>query len=171
MALKTNYGAPMTIYAHLATGQTNDEVMVCLGKEWYRFPGHYFLPDGMRVGFLRSAFRGLLPKYFEGSGRNGTMIIPTTMNDVNREEVDRYVDPTQCSYIIDLHLPHVVESSEEPDYTAMHREWERVACTQFLDAGRSGRLVRAFWVPEAVRGFVKGQKLVWGDYCLLKRVG
>ncbi|KAF9160342.1 mannosyltransferase [Actinomortierella ambigua] len=39
-------------------------VRVCVGKEWYRFPGHYFLPQGAKLGFVKSRFNGLLPGEF-----------------------------------------------------------------------------------------------------------
>ena len=36
---------------------------VCVGKEWHRFPSSFFLPDNsFRLAFLRSEFRGQLPK-------------------------------------------------------------------------------------------------------------
>lgn len=40
--------------------------------------------------FLRSEFRGQLPKPYS-SGEDATKIIPTDMNDLNREEMSRYV--------------------------------------------------------------------------------
>ena len=47
---------------------TNDmkqePIRVCVGKEWYRFPSHYFLPEGARLGLIKSHFDGLLPGEF-----------------------------------------------------------------------------------------------------------
>ena len=64
---------------------------ICVGKEWYRFPSSFFLPsERHHIAFLRSHFKGLLPKPFE-RGANGTWVIPTEMNDQNREEPSRYV--------------------------------------------------------------------------------
>ena len=41
-------------------GQTT----VCVGKEWHRFPSSFFLPNqNFRIGFLKSDFKGQLPKY------------------------------------------------------------------------------------------------------------
>ncbi|KAG0020165.1 mannosyltransferase [Entomortierella chlamydospora] len=42
-------------------------VRVCVGKEWYRFPSHYFLPEGARLGLIKSHFDGLLPGEFKES--------------------------------------------------------------------------------------------------------
>ena len=37
--------------------------MVCVGKEWYRFPSSFYLPhSSFKIGFLESEFRGQLPK-------------------------------------------------------------------------------------------------------------
>ena len=36
---------------------------VCVGKEWHRFPSSFFFPDkSFRLAFLKSEFRGQLPK-------------------------------------------------------------------------------------------------------------
>ena len=40
--------------------------------------------------FIKSDFHGQLPKPYE-SGADATSIIPSHMNDMNREEVSRYV--------------------------------------------------------------------------------
>ncbi|KAF9346887.1 mannosyltransferase [Mortierella sp. AD094] len=45
-------------------------VRVCVGKEWYRFPSHYFLPEGAKLGLIKSHFDGLLPGEFKESLSN-----------------------------------------------------------------------------------------------------
>ena len=59
---------------------------VCMGKEWYRFPSHFFLPNGegdadsggARLEFLKSGFNGQLPKHFDAiNGTRGTTHRPT----------------------------------------------------------------------------------------------
>ncbi|KAI1301142.1 mannosyltransferase [Mortierella claussenii] len=42
----------------------HEKIRVCVGKEWYRFPSHYFLPEGAKLGLLKSHFDGLLPGEF-----------------------------------------------------------------------------------------------------------
>ena len=86
------------------------EHRLCVGKEWHRFPSHFFLPDGVRVAFIKSDFAGLLPKYYEGPAPAGTSVVPTGMNDVNREDPSRYVAPATCDWIVDVCLP----SQREP---------------------------------------------------------
>lgn len=166
-SLYMNYSAPFEVYGLLRQHGTNSishsllekvypntttiatdsspmqkkmkDLNLCVGKEWYRFPSHYFIPEGIRLRYLKSQFSGLLPKYYyeptdittasqlEGGKeeeysfsswsaavmgfvtryvlkrdasdhhgddswrRGGTYRIPASMNDVNREEMDRYV--------------------------------------------------------------------------------
>ncbi|KAF9191520.1 mannosyltransferase [Haplosporangium sp. Z 767] len=52
--------------AQSTNNQKKQEIVrVCVGKEWYRFPSHYFLPEGAKLGLLKSHFDGLLPGEFE----------------------------------------------------------------------------------------------------------
>ena len=109
----------MAIYTHFHNMMANAplaerEIQLCVGGEWYRFSSHYFLPDGVKLGFLKSEFTGLLPKYFQESliqnatlslkegdirgyknflrhGRRNTDVHVLGMNGFNREELDRYV--------------------------------------------------------------------------------
>lgn len=84
------YSAPMHVYTRVTSGSS-----VCLGKEWYRFPSSFFLPGKGEAFFVKSDFSGLLPGKFPRStgdmSRNGTWVVPTTMNDQNREELSHTV--------------------------------------------------------------------------------
>ena len=73
---------------------------LCLGKEWHRFPGHYLVPEGVRVDFVKSEFDGLLPAHFEPGNRaayenwwdrKGSKNTPKGLNDLNKEEPSYYV--------------------------------------------------------------------------------
>lgn len=153
------------------------DLVLCLGKEWHRFSGHYLVPAGVRVEFIKSDFQGQLPRHFEetlvGTNVSGpswwlrpaTRHIPTDVNDVNKEDLSRYVSPDTCDYLIDLDYPlHPNESRLEPRYVTQTRTWERVACKPFLDARHSSLLTRTLWLPgkdwEAHNEF--------GEYCILK---
>ncbi|KAJ3909374.1 glycosyltransferase family 22 protein [Lentinula edodes] len=150
---------------------------LCYGKEWYRFPGHYLVPDGVRVAFIKSEFEGLLPGHFPEHSTNDnivtttwwprseTRIVPQDQNDLNKEEPSHYIPASSCSYLIDVDFPsHTSNSLQEPRYAVQTDVWERVECQPFLDARNSPLLSRVLWLP--------GQKWrsmnVWGDYCLLK---
>jgi alpha-1,2-mannosyltransferase len=91
------YSAPLKIYESLLNGKfgmAGDSV--CFGKEWYRFPSSYHLPNGMRAKFIKSEFNGLLPGEFSeaktGFGFwSGAWLVPSGMNDQNLEDMGKYV--------------------------------------------------------------------------------
>ncbi|KAF8167320.1 glycosyltransferase family 22 protein [Crassisporium funariophilum] len=161
------------------------DLKLCLGKEWYRFPGSYLIPSGIRVEFVKSEFDGMLPRHFEESalktGGNGqgllgevakkwwlrpqTSYVPQDLNDLNKEDLSHYVPVDECDYLIDLDFPlHPITSPLEPRYATMNETWERVFCHPFLDARNSFVLTRIFWLP----GEIWRSKNEFGDYCLLK---
>jgi alpha-1,2-mannosyltransferase len=80
---------------------------VCYGKEWHRFPGHYLIPDGIRVDWIKSEFDGMLPAHFlethDGirSRVLGTRQVPVGLNDLNKEEPMHYVS-VKCSILSEL---------------------------------------------------------------------
>ena len=92
VALVSHYGAPLDAYAWLGNHLTKERsklewvhklglhdheirqastlfpppsVMVCVGKEWYRFSSHFLLPEGAQLSFVDGGFRGQLPRAFE----------------------------------------------------------------------------------------------------------
>jgi alpha-1,2-mannosyltransferase len=168
------YSAPLSIYAPLEdVGHPGD--VVCLGKEWYRFPTSYFLPNGMHAHFIKSAFSGLLPGQFAEAGqaglghRPGTWMLPSGMNDQNLEDPGKYVDIRSCDFLVDslFEGQEVDEGGLEPAYVRDEENWEVVKCAKFLDAGKTPTLGRTIWVPES---FQMGPlKRVYGKHCLLKR--
>jgi alpha-1,2-mannosyltransferase len=95
-SLASGYTAPLHVYASLAELAVPGD-NVCLGKEWYRFPSSYFLPEGVKPKFIKSAFSGLLPgefleePYTIHDGLPGAYLIPKGMNDENREDLGKYV--------------------------------------------------------------------------------
>ncbi|KAF9535593.1 glycosyltransferase family 22 protein [Crepidotus variabilis] len=186
-------GTPDDEIPHMDISPIRDfDLRLCVAKEWYRFPGHYLIPNGIRVDFVKSEFNGMLPRHFEDKvgliegeksvadasfdgqivtfsqkwwRRPETRLVPGDLNDKNEEEPSHYVLASDCDYLVDLDFPQHPESTElEPRYATMENTWERIACYPFLDARHSETLTRAFWVP--------GQKWrslnEFGDYCLLK---
>jgi alpha-1,2-mannosyltransferase len=89
----TAYSAPLKIYEPLeAVGFRGDSV--CFGKEWYRFPSSYHLPNNMRAKFVKSEFDGLLPGEFSEAKNGfwaGAWMTPAGMNDQNIEDMSKYV--------------------------------------------------------------------------------
>ncbi|EKM61384.1 glycosyltransferase family 22 protein [Phanerochaete carnosa HHB-10118-sp] len=146
---------------------------LCVGKEWHRFPGHYYVPDGVRVEWIKSEFDGMLPGHFKPTPRwgglmarlEGTHNVPVGLNDLNKEEPSFYVDVSTCDYLMDLDFPlHPVSTSLEPRYAIDNDTWERAYCQKFLDTRHSPLLTRALWMPGS-----RWQEMnEYGDYCLLK---
>ncbi|XP_030890261.1 alpha-1,2-mannosyltransferase ALG9 [Leptonychotes weddellii] len=98
VALFKGYHGPLDLYPEfyrIATDPTihtvpeGRPVNVCVGKEWYRFPSSFLLPDNWQLQFIPSEFRGQLPKPF-AEGPLATRIVPTDVNDQNLEEPSRY---------------------------------------------------------------------------------
>ncbi|KAI8981227.1 glycosyltransferase family 22 protein [Trametes punicea] len=146
---------------------------LCVGKEWHRFPGHFLVPDGVRVDWVKSAFDGMLPGHFAETPRRGglldrvkgTRAVNEDLNDLNREAPQLYVDVSQCDYLLDLDMPlHPSPSADEPRYVADEETWERVTCRPFLDAAHSPLLTRTLWMP----GTVWQRRNEFGEFCLLK---
>ncbi|KAI0715109.1 glycosyltransferase family 22 protein [Earliella scabrosa] len=146
---------------------------LCVGKEWYRFPGHFLVPDGVRVDWVKSEFDGMLPGHFAQTPQHGgllerlkgTMVVPKALNDLNKEAREFYVDVQTCDYLLDLDFPaHPTEGAHEPRYVADEATWERVACQPFLDARHSSLLTRTLWMP----GERWQTQNSYGEFCLLK---
>ena len=167
----TAFGAPLEIYTPLVeTNIANDGDILCLGKEWYRFPSHYLMPKTMRARFIKSEFSGLLPGEFADSQGtfSGTWKVPLGMNDENREDMGKYTDLDRCDFLVDSNLPSTVSSTLEPNYIQDEANWEKVECLPFLDAASTGLLGRLGWIPDSP--FIPAEhRRVWGEYCLLKR--
>ena len=78
------------------------DLRLCVGKEWHRFPGHYLVPEGVRVDWIKSDFDGMLPGHFLEAPKEGgllerikgTSVVPSGLNDLNKEAPEFYVGLT-----------------------------------------------------------------------------
>lgn len=166
LSLHKGYHAPMDILMELGGLESSGElpkgnINVCVGKEWYRFPSSFFLPnDRFHLRFLQSEFKGQLPAPFS-SGQNATAIIPKNMNDQNLEEPSRYFPVEKCHFLIDAYLGS--ESPLEPHYASNNSAWTVVKSLPFLNAAKSGKFFRAFYFP-----FLSAKFCEYGTYYLLR---
>jgi len=153
-------------------------ISLCIGKEWYRYPGHYLIPTGVNVHFIKSEVSHLLPGPFPPSVGavplwpwDGTRVIPDTgLNDKNEEVMSRYVDVSQCDYLFDSDFPLRPVPKHEPRYAIESEIWDRVSCHQFLDTANSGKLSRLLWYPSPIReqiAQVDGGNN-FGEFCILR---
>lgn len=111
VGMVTAYSAPLQVFdALLQTDGAPPEGFVCYGKEWYRYPSSFFLPNNnLRAKFVQSEFRGLLPGEFAESGAGlgyfpGTWTVPKGMNDRNLEDPEKYVGLTTTFYLTDANM-------------------------------------------------------------------
>lgn len=102
------YSAPM----HILTSGLNGHSLICFGKDWYRFPSSFFIPNTSRTAFVKSEFNGLLPGKFNESEtegwRSGIWQLPLGMNDRNIEEPSHLVIVKQLSSHIRSRLENAI---------------------------------------------------------------
>lgn len=142
------------------------------------------------LDFILSDFRGILPQHFNANILDGipaaTSAIPPFMNELNQREPTRYVPVESCHYVVDGDIgqdrtnPEDAWGSQVPAVTqgpstvtgsdgqhvrivreADGAEWELVYSVPFVDAERSNRFARAFYIPQWI---VKNAKIpfnVW----------
>ena len=97
VGMVTAYNAPLKVFEPLEKAEVVQAgESVCFGKEWYRFPSSFFLPNNMQAKFIKSEFRGLLPGEFPEAADysalfDGTSQIPAGMSDRNEEDPGKYV--------------------------------------------------------------------------------
>lgn len=115
--------------------------------------------------FIKSSFRGQLPKLFEPNEPNfrgmKTRIIYSDFNDMNKEEVSRYILPDQCHYLIDS--SHMQTSDDEPDYSKDSKNWKVLGSHKMLDLTKSPVIIRSFYVP-----FISERQNSYTDLKLLR---
>lgn len=121
----TAYSAPFQVYRALeAPDMVRPGDTVCLGKEWYRFPSSFFLPNGARAKFIKSEFSGLLPGEFHEAKTGfglfpGTWLVPPGMNDRNEEDPGKYV----CCSVFALKS---MLTFTRPIYRTAHTLWTHI---------------------------------------------
>lgn len=120
-ALQSNYGGYLHLWTNvgIATMQPRQvsplsPQKLCVGSEWYRFASHFHLPDTLTLAFVKDTFGGQLPQYYAPIPQNrsvsvGTAMPRTAFNGLNAEEPSRYVDLSECAYVV---------ISVDPDYLA-----------------------------------------------------
>ncbi|KAJ5901843.1 GPI mannosyltransferase [Penicillium taxi] len=170
----TAYNAPLNVLQPLQQVNVSQTgTSVCLGKEWYRFPSSYFLPHNMHAKFIRSEFRGLLPGEFPDAPSyldrlEGASQIPSGMNDLNIEDPTKYIDVSECAFLVDSYFPGREATELEPHYILDDSQWETLQCASFLDATQTSLIGRLIWVPGL--SFIPDSlQRKWGQYCLLQR--
>ncbi|OBA26970.1 hypothetical protein HANVADRAFT_56122 [Hanseniaspora valbyensis NRRL Y-1626] len=177
-----NYSATFDVYKQLdgyknAHSEDENEVSVCVGREWYHYPGSFFLPDNFRLRFIKSNFDGLLPGDFPEVDESanitnwidGAKLLPKNMNKYNLFEEDKVVGFDTCDYLVDINLPYGPEEAQYINFDIV----EPVYCGSIINPDNSKILGRAFAFPLLSQlsdqfGFNKFYKAKFDDYCLFK---
>lgn len=161
-ALYHNYHAPMVISSYVDVSPAAKNI--CVGKEWHRYPGNFFLPSNYRLRFVKSDFNGLLPAYFDEK-EMGSTVVHSYFNNMNQFNSNMLFDISKCDYMIDFDTEKPFSPNEtEPNYSKNSAEWEIVHSVPFLNSGLSHSFYRAFFVPYLGKNYVK-----FGSYNLLVR--
>lgn len=156
------YNASLNLFYQFYSIEQNSykNQVICLGKEWHRFPSNFFIPENVRVEFVASEFRGELPKHFNSSHPYPTRLIPENMNDENKEEISRYVNLNVCDFIVDSDYPEYY--GRDYPYSKDNANWTVIDSFIFLDSHRSSKLARAFYIP-----ILSNMQCVYINYNLL----
>ncbi|KRZ38612.1 Alpha-1,2-mannosyltransferase ALG9 [Trichinella pseudospiralis] len=160
--LTVNFDGPSEVYKRIP----HDFVprKLCVGKEWYRFPSSFYLPDNVQLHFLKSEFSGQLPKPFVSEPLPArTRLIPTDMHDDNREELSRYVQLNDCDFLVDLSTNR--STRFEPDYMADRNVWKMIYSKPFLLLDRCSRWLRSYYVP-----ILQKKHCSYGNYAVLSKI-
>ncbi|KAJ1940483.1 mannosyltransferase, partial [Linderina macrospora] len=170
MTIKTLWGDRKVLKEEAMGGDA--QKVVCMGKDWYRFPSSYWLPAGYRLEFIESQFTGHLPGSFVPvSQTDGQSVVDSTrarradFNDLNRWEPSHVVSESQCDYMVDTEFPSAAGGEEVP-FARREKEWRKRGCERILDAQGSGALGRVLYLPPQVNG--RWQR--WGEICVFERL-
>jgi alpha-1,2-mannosyltransferase len=182
-SLVDNYQAPLTVFQRLHEEISLHPVeepaqinKVCIGKEWYRFPSHFFLPEavegvtgGGEIGFLECSFTGQLPQLF-GTGEDAFSRKPVHLNGDNRQAMSANTALDHCAYIVDLKLDSQTEEPYDQLVSETGHVWTPVFEAPFLDAEHTASWRRALYFPQQLLdalGYPVKRQL--GSYQLLTR--
>jgi len=176
MLLTDGYTAPLKLYSdlyrisssqvvsHENIGGRRSPTLVCTGGEWYRFPSSYHLPENSSLAFLKSSFDGQLPQPFTQFGsKEESSRLQGRFNDLNEEDMTRYVDIGECSFAIELVGEDDANGSEVMKYMKEdEQDWKLVAQHSFLDVDKTSALHRILYIPMI-------RKAVYQKYSLYQR--
>ncbi|XP_038209222.1 alpha-1,2-mannosyltransferase ALG9 [Zerene cesonia] len=159
-ALYQHYHGPMSLLRHLPP--TDSQTFVCFGKEWYRSPSSFHLPPNYHIRFVPSEFNGQLPAPYSDAS-NATRLIHPYFNDQNIGNSSTYFHPSKCNYLVDSDIGKPTEL--QPFYHKDTKNWEISSSVPILDASKSNKIFRAFYIPA-----VSYKHLVYANLYLLKNI-
>ncbi|POW19239.1 hypothetical protein PSHT_04916, partial [Puccinia striiformis] len=132
-----------------------DELMLCLGDSWFRFPTQFIVPDPINVEFVKTPVFNAHPFSDRVWSRKGSRLNGGKFNAQNKQELDRFVDVNSvCDYVIGMNYPDQSEQEWkggefESDTTTegSSRLWEPKKCVKVLDPSQTPLLMHTVWLP------------------------
>lgn len=166
LALYKNYSSQIMVFQLLNNPQIKHykkiesklDVNVCMGKEWYRYPSSFFLPEGetnnskqkWRLKFIKSNFGGQLPNEYLETKTGDVLksfrdVNLKKFNDRNAEIKERYVSLDKCDFVIDTfsRYSYKNKTSEFND----KNKWHLMLQLKFININKSKSLYRAIYIP------------------------
>jgi alpha-1,2-mannosyltransferase len=133
------------------------------------------LPSDAKLEFLPSGFKGQLPQPFTELGSAvDPHDQPQPFNAVNREEVTRHIlgGVVECDYVVDLILEPTKTRGESDGSIHMRypetASWSEIGTFSFLDAERTGTLLRTMFLPKWVGNI--GGPVRYADYTAFRQM-
>ncbi|KAG5484457.1 hypothetical protein LSCM1_07826 [Leishmania martiniquensis] len=151
------------------TQELHNNYIVCLGREWYRFPSSFFLHHRSRYQFLDTPhFHGLLPMSFKAapaSRERGFLRAPSSkaaatrgscccgsrnVNDLNKEIPEQYVchPSEQCDAIFDSLSPRTYVSAAQHTAELKRLQLDSVFTRSLLNISSLNAVLNASGKPH-----------------------
>lgn len=143
-------------------------VLVCVGRDWYRYPSAFFLPRGnASYAFVTTKFTGALPKSFAQTGADGAQsatCAAVDTNDLNQAVAGQSIAPAdaarRCDYFIDTSVDEQDLAIRPSDSWRLLHE----ATFAILDAANTPTHCRIGYLPVLSESCGK-----WVSYFVMKR--
>lgn len=137
------------------TEADNHDINVCVGAEWYRFPGNMFMPSKHHhIRFLANGgFDGALPMAFT---ENGTRGAPIGLNEYNRAVPQQFFNGS-CHFSVCIKQHGDCRKADSRNGRS-----QIIMSMPFLDSDHSPQGVRAFYMPFTTK------MLKWNDYVVIQ---
>ncbi|KAJ2909649.1 hypothetical protein GGI21_001671 [Coemansia aciculifera] len=155
------------------------ERVVCMGRDWYRFPSSFWLPPNHRLQFIATEYDGHLPGDFapvwiggeSSSTRKSTSMARRDFNSMNKWEPTHAIQlnlaADVCDFIVGVEYPSRGIQTQLPHDTSV---WQVVAaCEPILDAEYTPLLARIIYIPPVLLSLVPS-KQQWGQMCVYSKV-
>lgn len=117
-----------------------DKVRLCYGKEWYRFPGSFLIPEGVEIRFLRTEGSAMMPRNWEPS-KNSTglwpreetrVVRPGRFNQLNMESMEPGTFVSLASWLYSIASSRLIQLNPLPLFNLSQVEPE--TCTFIVDS-------------------------------------